>query len=472
MRSAFLRGAAVIAIGGLVAKAVGALYRIPLANLLGGYGMGLYQMAYPLFLLFLTLSSAGIPSALSRIVAEEQARGESSRDTLRSALALFFGLGFAATCLMCLIAPVMSAMQGELGLTLLYLPLAPSVTLVALIGVFRGYYQGLGRMLPTALSELIEAAGKVGCGLLLAGLFRTSPVKAAGSALFAVTLSEAAALLFLVLCKRESARTRGRDPGKRNLLASVLPVMASAAVLPLSQTLDSIVIVRLLAGRTAENVALYGLFSGGALALVNLPATVSYGFAAASIPAVSSAVSRGEEGEARHRSMVSLGLTLLVAVPGALGLFLFARPIVSLLYGGLGEGDAALLVRLVRLTSVSAVSLAGVNTLAACLTGMGRAKKAACSMTVAVIAKLSLELALIGPRLGIGGAAIAANACYLIAFFLDLVYTLRKTKEAAYDHGGKSRNKAGGTDPPGEEGTGGGGRGVRADGRRALRRDA
>ncbi len=437
-RKTFLKNVAVISLGGLVAKTIGAGYRIPLTGLLGGYGTGLYQMAYPLFCVLLTFSSTGIPSALSRIVSAEAARGKDSLSTVKTALRLFAFLGLAGTALMCLLAPVISALQGEENLLPCYLMLAPSVFLVALIAVFRGYFQGKNDMRPTALSEIVEQIFKAGAGLFFAYRYAAEPVKAVSYTLLAVTLSEFAALLYL------SARFRGerfcktlnmRRKSGGEILISALPVMAAASLLPLSQMADSVVIVRLLSGYSENAVSLYGLFAGAAISLVSLPATVCCGLATASVPSVSAYFARGQEEEGRRRALYALALTLLLAVPCAVGLFFLAKPIAAFLYPSLSASDNAMLVSLLKLLSVSAVSLSGADTLAACLTGMGRAKYAAFSMLIAVLVKSAAQWLLVrDPALSVGGAAIAANACYLVAFFLDLFYTVKKKRGFKHDY--------------------------------------
>lgn len=429
----FLKNVAVISAGGIVAKLIGAFYRIPLANLLGGYGTGLYQMAYPLFCVLLTFSSAGIPSALARIVAKETVKGRESRSTVRAALRLFALLGLAGTAVMCLLAPNMSALQGEERLAFCYYMLAPSVFLVALIAVFRGYFQGKNDMRPTAVSEIVEQLFKAGVGLFFAYRYAEEPARAVAYTLLAVTLSEGAALIYLAATFRrerfqKSLRVRRTTGGE--IFCSALPVMAAVSLLPLSQAADSVMLVRLLSGYSERAVALYGLFAGGAVSLVSLPATACCGLATASVPSVSAYFARGEEKKGRERALYALAVTLVLALPCALGLFLLARPVVALLYPSLSAEDAQTLTGLLRLMSVSAVSLAGVDTLAACLTGMGRAREAALSMLAAVLVKFVLQRVLVAdPALSVGGAAIAANACYLVAFFLDLFYTVRRTKK-------------------------------------------
>lgn len=426
----YLKSVAVISLGGFAAKGIGALYRIPLVGMLGGYGMGLYQMAYPLFCVLLTFSSAGIPSAFSRTIARETAKGIRTSDTVRTALSLFALLGLCGSALMCLCASQMSALQGDGNLTQCYFALAPSVFFVALIAVLRGYFQGKNDMAPTAASEIVEQLVKAGAGLFFAYRYADMPARAVAGTLAAVTMSEVCAFAYLFMRYRAEPR-RGclaaRKTGGAEILFSAVPVMAASALLPLSQTLDSVIIVRLLSRYTTRAVSLYGLYSGGAVSLVSLPASVCYGLAAASVPAVSACFAKGEEEEGRTRALYALGLTLLLSLPAAVGIFALARPAVHILYGGLSPEDAETLVGLVRLSSVSAATLAGVDTLAACLTGMGRAKYAARNMLLAVLVKFALQWTLISnPAISVSGAAIASNACYLVAFFLDLLYTFKK----------------------------------------------
>lgn len=437
--SRFLKSAAIVSVGGFLAKGLGAVYRIPLTNLLGGYGMGLYQMAYPLFCVLLTFSSAGIPSAFSRIIAREEAASRGHSRTLASALRLFFFIGLCGAFLMLLLAPQMSALQGESELARCYFALAPSVLLVSLIAVFRGYFQGKNDMVPTAVSEIVEQFFKIAPGLYFAGRFAGDPALAASCALVAVSFSELVALGYLVLrCRREvSAPSPFRGVSSEGVLYSALPVMAAASLLPLSQMADSVIIVRFLSRYTSRAVSLYGLYAGGAASLINLPVGVCYGFAAAVVPAVSEAFAEGKEEEGREKAMFALAVTLALSLPCAAGLYLFAPLAVRILYGSLSAADAQILVRLVRIMAVSAALLSCVQTLAACLTGMGKAKYAALAMLVAVAFKLAVQPILLSrPSLSVYGAAIAANACYVIAFSLDLFYTVRRKRKGAkgYDH--------------------------------------
>ena len=402
-KQSFLKGAATIAVGGFIAKLIGALYRIPLTNIIGGYGMGLYQMVYPFYCLLLTVSATGIPSSIAKMVAEKRARGISSQSLLKSSFVLFLSIGALGTLLMMALSPLLSRAQDCPEVKNGYLALAPSVLLVSAISVFRGWFQGENNMFPTALSEVTEQVVKVGFGLLFAYLFRSDVEKAVTYILLSVSVSEACALaLMAFLFRRVPEPFSGLKKGDRVSMKSVLrlsiPVTLSAALLPLSSLLDSVIIVRLLKRYTEDAVALYGLFSGGAVTIINLPVSVCYGIAAASVPAVSASSASeivGGKNGARRRMVYALLVTLAVSVPCAVGLFLLASPAVRVIFRALSAAETATLVKLVKVFSVSAVTLSCTQTLSACLTGMGKPKFAALSMGIAVAVKTALNFLLV-----------------------------------------------------------------------------
>ncbi|MBQ8323098.1 MAG: polysaccharide biosynthesis protein [Clostridia bacterium] len=433
-KNGFLKGAATIAAGGFIAKAIGAVYRIPLTNLIGGHGLGLYQMVYPVYCMLLTLSATGIPSSIAKLTAERLERGEGDKPLFKTAMKLFLIIGLVGSLLMAGLAPLLSAAQNTKEITAGYFALAPSVVLVSAISVFRGWFQGKNEMFPTALSEVVEQVVKVGFGLLFAYLFRGNVVRAVTFLLLAVSLSELVALLvMLLLFKRVPAHRKLTDGGGRVAMKSVLklsvPVTLSSILLPLSGLLDSVLVVRLLGKYAADPVALYGLFSGGAVTVINLPVSICYGIAAASVPSLASAKARKTEGKksgVKRKLFFSLGVTVLVAAPAALALYFFAEPTAKLVYRNLEGDELATLIGLIKVFAVSALTLSCVQTLSACLTAQGKPQYAALAMAIAVTVKTAVYVALLqNPQISVFGLAHATNICYLVAFLLDLLYNLR-----------------------------------------------
>lgn len=433
-KNSFLTGAAWIAGGGFIAKLIGALYRIPLTNLIGGYGIGLYQLVYPVYCLLLTMSATGIPSSIAKLTAERVGEEKSTMPLFKTAMKLFLLIGGAGTVGMALLAPILSSLQGSRSVLGGYFALAPSVLLVSAISVFRGWFQGHNEMKPTAFSEITEQAVKVVLGLLFAYLFRRKVERAVTFLLLAVSLSEVAALaLMAFLFRRVPATLKNKTEGGRVAAKTVLklsiPVTLSAILLPLSGLVDSVLAPRLL-GAYAENaVTLYGLFSGGAVTVISLPVSVCYGIAAASIPAVATASAKEERGGARGKIFYALAVTLAVSVPSALGLYFLARPAARIIFRSLSGGELEILAGLIRAYAVSAITLSCVQTLSACLTAQGKPQYAAVSMAIAVAVKtLTYFFLLQNPKISVFGLAYATNLCYLVAFALDLVYNLYITR--------------------------------------------
>ncbi len=440
-KRSFLKGAALIAAGGLLAKIIGALYRIPLTNLIGGHGIGLYQLVYPVYCLLLTVSATGIPSSIAKLTAEKLGRGESDKPLFKTALRLFLWIGLIGSLLMAALAPLLASLQGSREVLGGYFTLAPSVLLVSAISVLRGWFQGRNDMFPTAISEVIEQAIKVAFGLFFAYIFREDIAKAVVFLLLSVSISELVALLVMIaLYKLSPARKEsGKDGGRvaaKHILRTSIPVTLSAILIPFSTLIDSVFAVRLLGVYAPDPVALYGLFSGGAVTIINLPVSVCYGIAAASIPAVATAKARAVEAQksdkkrgVRKKIFFALGVTILVSVPAAMGLYYFAEPVTRMIFRSLKGEELQTLVSLIKAFAVSAFTLSCAQTLSACLTAQGKPQYAAISMAIAMTVKTAVYAVLLQKQeISVFGLAYATNIGYLVAFLLNFVYNLKVSK--------------------------------------------
>ena len=431
-KSGFIKSAVTIATGGFIAKLIGALYRIPLTNLIGGKGIGLYQLVYPVYCLLLTVSATGIPSSIAKLVAEKIGKNQSPQSVFKTAMKLFLSVGFVGSVLMAVFAPVLANAQGSKSVVAGYYALAPSVLLVSAISVFRGYFQGKNDMIPTALSEITEQLVKVALGLIFAYIYRERIERAVVFLLLAVSVSELFALcLMWLLYKRDKPiQPRGAGVRIKTVLRLSIPVTLSAILIPVSSLVDSVLAVRFMRVYAENAVTLYGLFSGGAVTIINLPVSVCYGLAAASIPAVAKA--KAEQKGVRKKVFFALGITALVALPAAVGLYLFANPAVKIVFRSLSDNEREILVLLVKSFSISAFTLSCAQTLSACLTAQGKPQYAAFSMAVGVVVKtVCYTLWLKNPSISIFGLARATNLCYLVAFLLNLLYNLTGSRKRA-----------------------------------------
>lgn len=192
-------GAGILLVGSVVAKMLGALYRIPLTNVLGAEGMGMYQLVFPVYALFMVLATAGIPTALSRIVAEKRALGEDSKKYFAVAMTALLSLGLIFGALIASLSRFLAQKQGNADTYQGFLAISPAIVCVCVISGFRGLFQGQMYMLPTALSNVIEQVVKLSVGLALAyALSKRGIVAAVCGALLGVTASEVVTVLYML----------------------------------------------------------------------------------------------------------------------------------------------------------------------------------------------------------------------------------------------------------------------------------
>ncbi len=428
-KGAFLKDAAVISAGGFVAKAMGAAYRIPLTALIGSIGLGVYQMVYPLYAIMLTLTSSALPSALSRLISS----GRHPRAHV-AALRLYVPLSVAGWLIMSALAPLLAAAQGRPEVEACCRLLAPSLVPVALISAVRGWFQGRGDMAPTFFTEVCEQAVKVGAGILMCSIFRGDAARGVAAAVGAVTLSEAVAAVYAWALYAGAPKPRlplyDVGGGYGDILKYTLPLTLTAAAVPLSQFAESVALPALLRAAEGSAASLWGIFSGCALTLVNLPVSLCYGFAAAGIPSIAPLAEGGAHGGARRAAVRAVGATLALSLPCAAALFALCPAAADILFPSLGAGERGLLVTLVRVMSVNAVTLSLVQTSSACLTALGLPLRATAVQWGTSLARVALSVCLVAfTRLGIIGAALSANVCYLVAVLLDFWYIIRRRSE-------------------------------------------
>jgi len=349
--SGYFRGAAILAGAGFISKLLGALYRIPLARLLGGEGMGLYQMAYPIYTVVLSLSTAGIPVAISILVAERLALGDISgaKRIFRVALLLMAGTGAAFSFLVFNNASFLAErVLHEPRAYYAIAAIAPAIFFASVVSVLRGYFQGFQQMKPTALSQVVEQLVRVATVLLLAWWLLPAGIEwsAAGAAFGAVTGGVVALVVLVLIYRRFRPTTRIRQ--KRDdfssgstmglmgrMLVIALPLSLGGMVMPLMQAIDAVIVpLRLqVAGYSAaRSVELFGQLTGMAGTLLNLPAIMTMAIATSLVPAVSEAVSLRKLGMVQNHLRTSLRATLLFVFPAACGLWVLASPIGVLLY--------------------------------------------------------------------------------------------------------------------------------------------
>lgn len=447
-RKNFLKGAVILSIAGAISKALGAVYRIPLARLLGGEGMGLYQMAYPIYTTILALATAGIPVAISVLVSRKETQGYSgdSRKIFRVSLLMLFGFGIILTLLIMQCSHLLA--NYVLREPRAYYPIlavAPAVFFSCLMSVFRGYFQGHQQMMPTAVSQVIEQLFRVTAVLILAFmLFPRGLEFAAAGATFGAVVGGLAGLLVLIIfyLKFKSSPQQSGSHLLYSGISSVelakdviklaIPISFGAVVLPLVQVLDAIIVPgRLMALNytTSHATELYGQLSGMAAVLISLPTIFTISIATSLVPAISEALAQKDRQLLNNRINYGMRAGMIISLPCAAGLYILAFQICDLLYGAAEAGIP------LEPLAFSAVVLAAFQLSSAGLQGIGRPEIAMRSLIITGCLKVVFNYTLTSmPALNIKGAAIGTVAAFLVGSMINIIY-LKKLTGVNYELG-------------------------------------
>ena len=433
-KNSIIGGATALGIGAFVSKLLGALYRIPLTNMLGSSGLGLYQMVFPVYCLLLDFSGAGVPNAMAKLIAETDKNEKQNKafNYLKSSIILLFCFGIVGTLFMSLFSGTISRFQGNQDAKLAYLFLSPSVLLVCLISCYRGYFQGFMDMKPTAISQIIEQVIKLILGLILVGIFSFNLVLAVSGATLAISVSEVVALIYLIVVyKKRKVKVENSFIERKNhfgyhakkIIKTTIPITLVGIILPISHVLDTFLTVNIIGRYRTDATALFGLFSGAVMTVINLPVSICYGLSAVSIPAVSS--SKDEEEKDRKAKNVVL-LTTVISFAFFVGCFIFAPIIINILFRSLSNEEKRLAVNLLRFTSPCILLLSLVQTLNSVLIAKGRTYIPLASLSVGVAVKILLCVVLFKrPEINIYGSAIALIACYFIVCLINLIVVFK-----------------------------------------------
>ncbi|CAK7041350.1 stage V sporulation protein B [Tissierella sp. P1] len=444
----FLRGAAILSIAGVIVKILGAVYRIPLSNIIKSEGMGYYQTAYPLYTLLLTISTAGFPIAIAKLVSEKRAVGD-----FKAAYKVFkvtlLGLtigGLLTSLFLFFRAESIVDRLGNKNAYYALIALVPALFFVPIMSAFRGFFQGRQLMVPTALSQIVEQLFRVGAGLTLTYLLLDKGIPmAAGGASFGGSAGAIAGAATMALIyfygrkeiKKELKSSIDTDEYEINqiikdLLIIAIPITIGASIVPIMDYIDlELVLTRLqIIGYTeAEANGLYGNLKGMAQTLINLPQVFSIAISMSLVPAVSDANARKNKKEMESTIASGIRITLLIGLPCTLGLFVLARPIIELLYY---KNDVATIINVSNSLSILAFSvifLTMVQALSAILQGLGRPGVPAINLFVGAVVKIFLSYTLtVIPSINIYGAAISTVVAFGIAAILDLISVVKYAK--------------------------------------------
>jgi stage V sporulation protein B len=343
-KESLVRGAAALAVAGLVIKVSNLLVRIPLTRLIDSEGLGIYQIALPAFFALYHLAAGGVPVAVQNLVAEYMAKGRRTvaEQVLRMALTYTTLAGGAAMLLLVAGAPLLARALGEARANWALMALAPAVPLFALDSIYRNYLQGRKLMTPSAVGSVLEQGTKVAVTMLAAYLLipQGKEMGAAGAAM-GITAGAVISMIYMVYMYRairaEDEPDRGRLESRgwlaRRMISLAWPVTVGSVTIPLLTLVDVGIVQRgfLRAGYPQRMAtAMYGAYSGIAVQVIWFPFVLTNALANALVPVLTAAKARGDMETVRERVLLGLRATGLICLPVTFGVALLAGPIARL----------------------------------------------------------------------------------------------------------------------------------------------
>jgi stage V sporulation protein B len=467
VRGTFVQQAAILALAGIVSRILGFVLRIPLTNVLGDEGIGIYGDGHLIFNFFIVISM-GLPLAISKLTRERMAVGrrDEAHRIFKTALLCSFLLGFGGSMILWFGASYFADLIKNPRSYYTLLALSPAVTIVAVMAVFRGYFQGAGTMAATALSQFVEQVFNLIFSIVLMFAFMDivlpeenrffGDILALGAAGGHVgTLIGAAAgllviaLLYVVvrptiLRSVQSAREKAKFSSSRKrrevksfdivkaLVITTIPFILATAVYSLSNFIDSAIVKNRLMHsgmEESEAVAMFGIYTGKYVTITTFPIAVSMALAVALIPSLAGSRSKSEAGVAGAAGAVqdkigmALKVSMIVSFPAAIGIGVLAGPILHMLFPNAPDGAGLLFFGAPAVIFVAVTHVA-----AGALQGTGYIIIPVIAAVAGVLLKIPLNYILCAiPAINVYGAIISTTVCYLLAGGINLWWTMKLT---------------------------------------------
>jgi stage V sporulation protein B len=427
-KHSLIKGTIILGVAGIFARFLGLFFRIPIQALIKDEGMGYYQMSYPLYMTFVALAS-GVPIAMSKLIAEMNAKndGEGVGQVLRQTLALMLIFGSVVSILMVMFArPIISMLKWDPKSYYSFLVIAIAPIFVSIMCTFRGFFQGLQNVKPTAISQIVEQVGRVVGGVLFAYLLFPKGIEyaAAGAALGTLIGSIMGSLyLFSTYFKVKRELPRRRASKNKYILSDLakaaLPISMGAAVGTIMSLIDSVLVPQQLlkAGFTqTQSAVMYGQLTGKAFTLMNVPLALSVALCASLVPIIAEAFYLGRRHELIKKVDMAVKLSNVISLPSSLGMFFMAYPIMHLVF----MKDAAG-YEILQYISISIPFIILTQTSTAILQSIGNYMKPVYNLAIGCIVKVIITYVLVSLSfVNIYGAVIGSILGYVTSCLLNM----------------------------------------------------
>ncbi|MBR5518514.1 MAG: polysaccharide biosynthesis protein [Clostridia bacterium] len=461
-KQSFVQGALILVVAALLVKFIGFFFKIPLTFLIKDDGMGLFNSAYQIYTIMFVVATAGFPTAISKMVAESLAlnRRQEADRVFKVAICILAVIGIVGSLFLFVGAEAIAGWIKNTRALMAIRAIAPAVLCVSFMAVFRGYFQGRRNMYPTAISEVTEAMGKLIFGYLFAWMFRESVIKASAGAVFGVTMGTVLGFfslfaMYLLYKKTKEPYMPGEitDSYKnitKKLIRIAVPITIGASVSSLTNLADMFTVMRRLQditeltpefmakyGALIENIkdfdgvsmneqlanSLYGMYTGKALTLFNFPLTMVVALGMSVVPVIAGTLAKKDTLGAQNAVNTVLKLTILFAIPCAIGMYVLASPILQVVFHD--DLSTTLLQKLA--ISIIFVSLLQITT--SILQAYGRTVIPVINMIIGGIIKVVINYHLVAvPGINIDGAPIGTMVCYFTVMALNMIWIIKETK--------------------------------------------
>ena len=490
-KQSLLNGAIILAVSTVVVHLIGMLYKIPLTALIGEVGRGYFNAAYDIYTPLYAVSMAGLPVAVSKLVSQNVAlhRYRDAKMIFRVAFRLFVITGILGTGLLLLLSYPYSVLIDNPKSLLCIIVIAPSILFCCLMSAYRGYYEGMSNMVPTAISQVIEALGKLVLGLLFAflimkfgmaefhagravfgvqaateaeALSAIYPYTAAG-AIGGVTLGTLIGYIFLFIRHRaigdritreqlvNAPKPAGSISIAKTLIAVAVPIVLSSLILNITNLIDAVTIQNRLAyaiekapdvvrGMYEQSLTvsqtldgdiakyLYGVY-GTVLDFKNLVPTITMTLGVSAIPAMSAAWATQNKRKIKVSVESVLRVTMLISLPAGFGMALLSTQILTLVYGGTRPSLVPIASEMLFIYGLFVFLMSVSTPITNMLQAIGRSDVPVKAMIAGAIVKLISNFILIGnPSVNVKGAPIGSILCYAVIVGYELFVLLRQTR--------------------------------------------
>jgi len=442
----FMSGVLLLSLSTVAVKIIGLAFKIPMLAFLGTKGMGYFNSAYEIYALLCVISTAGLPVALSMLVSAARARGDAYgvARIYRTASVTFFVLGAFTSAFMLLFSKQLAELIGNPDAYLCIAAIAPALLAICLGSAVRGYCQGFEYMTPTAISQLIEALGKLGFGIILAGFAIRRGYEiwvVSAFSVLGVTLGSFISLIYLSFAKhskklkRERALLDVNTDSKTNCFAELIriavPITLGSALISATRIADMTLIMRRLQeiGVSAEESnRIYGAYTTLAVPVFSLIPALIAPVSMALVPQLAAYIQRKRRDGEKTVIENATRLTLLLAMPASMGLVLFSRPILELLFSGQSEA-IILCAPLLSVLGGSVLFSCLITTTNAILQSYKHAGLPIVSMAAGLLVKIVSTYILVGNRdIGVMGAPIGSFLCNITVTLINFLFMHRVTQ--------------------------------------------